>query len=109
MPRSTDLMAVSNADPRVPRASQLVANTDHRTVLARGRLVCKHGTESCSLCSASDIAKSGDFQLLPRARQRTRTANPFITSEVLYQLSQAGTRASVADACRIWSEREPGR
>jgi hypothetical protein len=36
----------------------------------------------------------------PRADARTRTGDPFITSEVLYQLSYVGEGRSRADARR---------
>ncbi len=38
--------------------------------------------------------------LSPRADERIRTADPFITSEVLYQLSYVGAQAMVAP---VWS------
>ena len=38
-----------------------------------------------------------------RADERIRTADPFITSEVLYQLSYVGGRANASAGCR------PGR
>ena len=40
---------------------------------------------ACPICEAG-----------PGADARTRTADPFITSEVLYQLSYVGGRASIA-------------
>jgi hypothetical protein len=44
--------------------------------------------------------KSADFQGFPRADARIRTGDPFITSEVLYQLSYVGGKGIVAALAR---------
>jgi hypothetical protein len=43
----------------------------------------------------------------PKADARTRTGDPFITSEVLYQLSYVGSRPTVA-ASAMKETRSPG-
>ena len=41
------------------------------------------------------VGKQADYQSFSKADARTRTGDPFITSEVLYQLSYVGARGSV--------------
>jgi hypothetical protein len=48
------------------------------------------------------IQKHADYQALSRADARTRTGDPFITSEVLYQLSYVGVSRAFADFACSW-------
>jgi integrase len=51
------------------------------------------------LAAPEPTDRSSKTPVLPRAAERTRTADPFITSEVLYQLSYGGgSRPSLASA-----------
>jgi hypothetical protein len=53
---------------------------------------CLQSRQTTRQASASTTQKGPHLRAFLRADARTRTADPFITSEVLYQLSYVGVR-----------------
>ena len=58
--------------------------------------LCYHFGLSGQSPMACAEAKGARMHVLREADARTRTGDPFITSEVLYQLSYVGSPASIA-------------
>jgi hypothetical protein len=64
-----------------------LAGLEPATSWVRSRRSCSHGVRTCG--DDSQPAQTKRLQI-KRADARTRTGDPFITSEVLYQLSYVG-------------------